>query len=407
MQIELSPVVRNIRPSLMFRLLEKTKDLERHGYEIMHLNRGEPEFGPPPKAIEAAKAAMDSGHNLLTPSAGIKDLRDAIAEDVEMEYGIAVDPLKEVAVVPGAKFGIYATIASLILPGDEVLCLSPFFPSHREIIEILGGKFIPVSILKQGNCRFSLKDVEPKLSLRTRFFLLSYPHNPTGWVPSEGEFNLLLELVRKRNLIVVSDEVYDQITFDGSKHRPFFGFPDLGEQIILVNSFSKRFGMTGWRIGYCLGPSNVINGIVRIQQNTTTCANSVAQKAAVIALKEERSYPKMLARVYEERRNFVFKRLQEINGLDPILPQGALFIFVSIVMLNVSSTQFAEELLEQEHVAVTPGRAFGEEYDGYVRISMAEKPERIAEGLNRLKRFVEKRMSSRSKKYENGEMSLN
>src|SRR4030042_925382 len=282
MQIELSPMVKNIRASLMFRFLEKAKEMERQGIEIIHLEKGEPEFGPPKRTIEEAKKAMDEGHNILTPSQGIKELRDAIAEDLRIEYGILVDPSKEVVVVPGAKFGVYTAIASLILPGDEVLCLSPFFPPHREIVEMLGGYFVPVPILEEGICRLSKKKFEERLTTKTRLLLLSYPHNPTGWIPTEDEINLLLDLVEKRGLAVVSDEVYDKIVFDGFKHHPFFGFPNLQGQLVLVNSFSKRFAMTGWRIGYCVGPSNIINGIVRIQQNTTTCAHSASQKAGVI-----------------------------------------------------------------------------------------------------------------------------
>ena len=391
MQIPLSPLAKNIRASLMFSFLEKAKDMERQGIEIIHLEKGEPEFGPPPRVVEAAKKAMDEGYNLLTPSAGIKELRDAIAEDLRTEYGISVDPSKEVAVVPGAKFGVYAAIASIVLPGDEVLCLSPFFPPHREIVEMLGGRFVPVPMLEEGSCRLPMKEFEERLTARTRCLLLSYPHNPTGWVPTEDEMNLLLDLVERKGLVVVSDEVYDKIVFDGSKHRPFWGFQNLAGQVVLVNSFSKRFAMTGWRVGYCVGPSNIINGIVRIQQNTTTCAHSASQKAAVIALKEEKSYSEMLANVYGERRNLIIKKLREIPGLEPIIPKGALFIFVSISKLPLTSTQFVDEFLTEEHVALTPGAAFGDDWNQYIRISMTEEPQKIAKALDRLERFVGKR----------------
>ena len=391
MQIPLSPLAKNIRASLMFSFLEKAKDMERQGIEIIHLEKGEPEFGPPPRVVEAAKKAMDEGYNLLTPSAGIKELRDAIAEDLRTEYGISVDPSKEVAVVPGAKFGVYAAIASIVLPGDEVLCLSPFFPPHREIVEMLGGRFVPVPMLEEGSCRLSMKEFEERLTARTRCLLLSYPHNPTGWVPTEDEMNLLLDLVERKGLVVVSDEVYDKIVFDGSKHRPFWGFQNLAGQVVLVNSFSKRFAMTGWRVGYCVGPSNIINGIVRIQQNTTTCAHSASQKAAVIALKEEKSYSEMLANVYGERRNLIIKKLREIPGVEPIISKGSLFIFVSISKLPLTSTQFVDEFLTEEHVALTPGAAFGDDWNQYIRISMTEEPQKIAKALDRLERFVGKR----------------
>jgi len=212
------------------------------------------------------------------------------------------------------------------------------------------------------------------LVAKTRLLLLSYPHNPTGWVPTEDEIDLFLDLVEEKRLVVVSDEVYDKIVFDGLKHRPFFGFPNVRDQLVLINSFSKRFGMTGWRIGYCVGPSNIINGIVRIQQNTTTCANSAAQRAAVVALREEKSYSEMLARVYGERKDLIIKRLRKIPGIDPIPPKGSLFIFMSISKLSLTSSQFVDEFLTEEHVAITPGVAFGEDWDQYVRISMTEDP---------------------------------
>ena len=356
----------------MFKFLEKAKEMERQGLEIIHLEKGEPEFGPPRGAIEAAKVAMDEGHNILTPSSGIPELREAIAEDYKTEYGISIDPLKEVAVVPGGKFGVYAAMAAIVLPGDEVLCPSPFFPPHREIVEMLGGKFVPVPILEGTRCRLNLKRFEERMTSRTRFLLLNYPHNPTGWVPVGQEMDALLDLVEKSGLVVVSDEVYDKITFDGLKHRPFFGFPNLKDQLILVNSFSKRFAMTGWRIGYCMGPGNLVSGVVRIQQNTTTCAHSASQRAALFALKKEKAYSNMLARVYGDRKDLLVKRMKEIEGLDPIPPKGALFIFISIAKLSMSSVQFADELLEEEQVALAPGAAFGEEWDQYIRISMTE-----------------------------------
>jgi aspartate/methionine/tyrosine aminotransferase len=391
MQVELSPMAKNIRTSLMFKFLEMAKELERQGLEIIHLEKGEPEFGPPKRAIEAAKRAMDEGHNILTPSSGIQELREAIAKDIQTEYGIRVDPSKEIVVVPGAKFGVYAAIAATLQPGDEALCLSPFFPPHREAVEILGGTFIPVPLLEGETCRLSRKKIEERLTLKTRLLLLSYPHNPTGWVPTDQEIDLLLDVVEKRGLAVVSDEVYDKLTFDGMKHRPFFGFPNLREQLIMVNSFSKRFAMTGWRIGYCVGPSNLMTGVNRLQQNITTCAHSISQKAAVVALTEEKPYSDMLARVYGDRKNLIVGKLQEIPGLVPIPPKGALFIFISIARLSLSSTEFVEKLLEEEHVAITPGAAFGDDWDGYVRISMTEDSRKIETALERLKRFVERR----------------
>lgn len=390
MQINLSPLAKNIRPSIMFGLVEKAKEMERQGLEIIHLEVGEPELGPPQIAIEAAKDAMDKGYNIITPTAGMIELREAIAEDFRVEYGISVNPSREVVVVPGAKFGVYAAIASIISPGDEVLCLSPFFPPHREIVEMLGGKFVPVPLLEGERVMLSLRKLEEKITPKTRLLLLNYPHNPTGWVPTDNEIDLLVDVVKKRGLMVVSDEVYDKIIFDGLKHRPFFGFTKLEEQLVLVNSFSKRFAMTGWRIGYCIGPNSLIEGILRIHQNTTSCAHSVSQKAALVALKESKSYSDMLARVYGDRKDLLLKRLREIPGLDPIPPKGALFIFLSISKLSVSSTQFAEDLLAEEHVVLTPGLAFGEDWDQYIRISMTEDSEEIEAALDRLAGFVKR-----------------
>lgn len=391
MKIELSPVAKNIRPSLMFRFLEKAKEMEAQGVEILHLEKGEPEFGPPLGAIEAAKKAMDEGHNALTSSRGILELREAIADDLQIEYGISIDPSKEVAVMPGAKFGVYAAIASIINPGDEVLCLSPFFPPHREIVEMLGGKFVPVPLLNEGNCGLFSRPFEERITPKTRLLLLNYPHNPTGWVPTNGEFDFLLNIVEEKELVVVSDEVYDKIVFEGLKHRPFFGFPTIRDQLVLVNSFSKRFAMTGWRVGYCVGPSDLVDAIVRIQQNTTTCPHSSSQRAAVVALREEKSYSDMLKRTYGDRRDFVMEKLRDIPGLKPIPPKGSFFIFISISELSLSSIQFAEQLLEEEHVALAPGVAFGDDCDQYVRISMTEDPEKIAMALDRLAAFAEKR----------------
>ena len=389
MRRRLSSISINIRPSLMFKILEKAKEMEGKGVSIIHLEKGEPEFGTPKEIIDEAKDSMDKGYTVLTPSMGYIELREAIAEYLNETYDLAINGENEVIVVPGAKFGMYAALAAICEQGDEVLCASPFFPPHREAVEIVGGKFVPVPLIHDGNTlELRKRDLEERLTQDTRAILVTYPHNPTGWVPTEEEIKSIVNFSAEHQLMVISDEVYDRLNFDGIRHRTMLSFDSIRENCIYINSFSKTFAMTGWRLGYCVAQEDLVTAMVKIQQNVTTHACSIAQRAGIAAIKKALYFSSNAVDVYEKRRNVLLEELGQIPRIQPIKPRGGFFVFIDISELGISSVEFADQILEDFQIALCPGSAFGVEWDQYVRISMTEDSEKLAMFVDRLKEFV-------------------
>ncbi len=328
---------------------------------------------------------MEEGYTTLTSSRGIPELREAVARSLKERYGVTADPAREIVAVPGAKFGIFAALAAILEEGDEVICPSPFFPPHREAVEMLGGRFIGIPLMRGDNGpRLERVELERRLSPRSKVLLMNFPHNPTGWVPGEEELNEVVRFVAEHGLFVISDEVYERITFDGIKHRTILSFDAIRDRAIMVNSFSKSYAMTGFRLGYCVADQDIAGGIVKVQQNTTTCPAAMVQRAGVQALNGPQDFPDMLARCYEARRDLILERLSNLPRVRPLRPAGALFVFIDIKGLGVPSEDVALRLLEEEGVALSPGAAFGEEWDGFLRISMTEEDEKIDAALGRI-----------------------
>jgi aspartate/methionine/tyrosine aminotransferase len=334
---------------------------------------------------------MEQGYTTLTPSNGYPELRKAITDFLNEEYGVFIDPDDEILVVPGAKFGVFAAMAAVCDPGDEVLCPTPFFPPHREAVEMVGGKFVSIPIINnQREVELKIADLESKLTDNTRAILISYPHNPTGWVPSSQELDSIIRFAADHQLLVISDEAYDQLNFDGIKHTPVFSFDSIKDHFIYVNTFSKSFAMTGWRLGYCVAKKDFVKGMVKIQQNVTTCASSIAQRAGLGGILKAGYFPRQLAGIYEERRDLLMDELGKIPGIHPIRPKGSFFVFIDISQLGISSVKFADQILENSHIALAPGSAFGDEWDHFIRISMTVDKNEMFTAMKRLRDFTAK-----------------
>ncbi len=389
MQPILSDLTSRIRPSLMFKYLEKAKAMEEQGIDVFHLEKGEVELGTPPEIVKGGKEAMDKGLTKLTPSRGFIQLRRAIEDYMDRLYGLQTDPDEEILVVPGSKFGVFAALAAVCNPGDEVLCPSPFFPPHREGVEMLGAKFVPVPLIREdGQATLRRVDLESRMNARTKAMLINYPHNPTGWVPSRDELASIADFLSEHDLYVVSDEVYEHLTFDGVKHTPMPAFETIRKRCIYVNSFSKSFAMTGWRLGWCVAERDIMAAMAKVQQNLTTCAPSITQYAGITALREAGDFAFALAARYQERRDLVLESLRRIPGIRPLFPRGTFFVFMDISQLGISSVGFADRILESAHIALSPGKAFGDEWDAYIRISVTEDKDKLSEALERLGKFV-------------------
>lgn len=384
MTVKLSAKMGRMKPSLMFKILDRAKELQGQGIDIIHLEKGEPETGTPSFVVEAGRRAIDEGYTTLTPKRGLAETRGAISVYLESAYGVSADPAQELLVVPGAKFGIFAAIAAVLNPGEEVAFFSPYFPPYEEIVTFLGGVCNLVS-MRDGVPPADL--LRQSAGKNTKVLLLNYPHNPTGWIPSEKELLDVADLAKERDWLVVSDEVYRVLSYDGAEHRSFCQLPDMRERSVVVDSFSKTLAMTGWRVGYALGPAPVVGAMADLLSNTVTCAPCMAQKAVADTLNtlDFERFTHDLRAKYEGRRDRAFAGLSSIPEVSVRRPEGAFYLWIDIGRLGVDSVEFALRLLDRHHVAITPGAAFGSEWHTHVRISTTESNGRLEEALQRLR----------------------
>ncbi|MGC8817112.1 MAG: pyridoxal phosphate-dependent aminotransferase [Candidatus Hadarchaeum sp.] len=375
----------SIPPSSTLKVLALAKELERSGRRIVHMEVGEPDFDTPAHIKEAAKQALDRGMTKYTPSAGIPELREAIAEHF-VRQGIDV-AAKNVIVTPGAKHAIFCALAAALDPGDEVLIPSPCW-TYEAMVKICGGK--PVFIQGSAEKGFKLEEEKLKnvITSRSRLLLLNYPNNPTGAVMSAADLKPILEIAADHDLWVLSDDIYNVLVYEGEQGNPL-KFPGMAERTISINGFSKAYAMTGWRIGYAVAPADFITEMAKIQEASTSCTASFVQAAAVTALKGPQDFVAEMRAEYRRRRDVLVAGLNEIEGISCLKPQGAFYVFPSIEQLGMSSFAFCESLLKNKGVAAVPGSGFGPGGEGHVRLSYATSMENIKLAIKLIKEFVE------------------
>ncbi|RLI06314.1 pyridoxal phosphate-dependent aminotransferase [Candidatus Bathyarchaeota archaeon] len=377
--------MRLIKPSGTMVMAEKARETERKGRKVYRLDIGEPNFDTPTHIKEAAVKAIREGFTHYTSSRGILELREAISEDLETR-GIDADPKDEILVTPGAKHAIYCACLSTLDPGDEVLVLSPTWPTHFQCIEIAEARAIEVPCGED----YSLNEEELKARItgKTRMILMGSPNNPTGGVLNEEEVKAIVDIADDHDLLILSDEIYDRLVYGDFKPLSPASLEDGRDRTIVVNGFSKTYAMTGWRLGYAYANGEIIEAMARIQQSTTTCPVSFVQKAGVAALRGPQDQVEKMVEEYDRRRRFIFEKLSEIEEIRCVMPQGAFYIFPDISSLNMSSSEFCLRLLEEAGVSTTPGSIFGECGEGYVRVSYASDIQIISEGIKRIKEFI-------------------
>jgi len=368
-------------------MAERAREMERKGLKIYHLDVGEPDFDTPAHIKEAAIAAMKEGFTHYTSSRGILELREAISEDLK-KRGIDADPNSEILVTPGAKHAIYCACLSTLDPGDEVLVLAPTWPTHFQCVEIAEARAIEVPCGED----YSLNEEELKARVtdKMRMILMGSPNNPTGGVLSEEAVKTIVDVAEDHDLLILSDEVYDRLVYDGFKPLSPASLEDGRERTIVVNGFSKAYAMTGWRLGYACASREVIDAMTRIQQSTTTCPVSFVQKAGIAALRGPQDQVERMIEEYDRRRRFIVERLNEIEGIRCVMPKGAFYVFPDISGLKMSSSEFSLRMLEEVGVSTTPGSVFGECGEGHIRVSYASDIETISESVKRIGEFVKK-----------------
>ncbi|MEM1508075.1 MAG: pyridoxal phosphate-dependent aminotransferase [Candidatus Bathyarchaeia archaeon] len=377
-----------IKPSGTIAMAEKARELARSGKKLYNLDVGEPDFDTPEHIKRAAIEALVSGFTHYTSSLGIIELRRAIAEYLKDKKGLDVNPEKEIIVTPGAKHAIYCACMATLNPGDEVLVLTPTWPTHFTCVEAAEAKVVEVPCGESYILDEEL--LKRSISNKTRMMIINSPNNPTGGVLSVNELKAIADLAADHDLLILSDEIYDEIIYDGFQTRSMASFDEIRENVILVNGFSKAYAMTGWRLGYTVANETIIDAMNRIQQATTTCPASFVQKAGIAALKGPQDCVRKMIEEFDKRRRYVVRALNEIPEVRCVMPRGAFYVFPRLPSINMPSFEVSMRLLEEEGVSTTPGSVFGSCGEGHIRISYATSLEVIVEAVERIKNFVNK-----------------
>ncbi|MDQ0255844.1 aminotransferase [Evansella vedderi] len=383
---KLSNAVQRIKPSGIRRFFDLASTMD----DVISLGVGEPDFTTPWNVREASIASLERGFTSYTANAGILELRIAVANYLK-KFKTDYNPENEVVITVGASEGIDLALRAIINPGDEVLIVEPCFVSYAPLVSLVGG--VPISVPTSIDYEFkvSAASVEDKITPKTKAILISFPNNPTGAVMGKDELEAVAQVVKKHDLLVISDEIYAELSYD-NKHVSFPAIESMWERTILISGFSKAFAMTGWRLGYVAAPEPYAKAMLKIHQYAMMCASTMAQYAALEAIINGQEEMEEMVVSYRQRRNFFVKSLREI-GLDCHLPGGAFYAFPSIVSTGLSSEEFAEQLLMEEKVAVVPGSVFGSGGEGHIRCSYATSMEQLEEAITRMNKFIQKHAS--------------
>jgi aspartate/methionine/tyrosine aminotransferase len=372
-----------------FEVLAKARALEAQGKKIVHLEIGEPDFDTPQFIKDAAKKALDDGFTHYLPSAGLADLRLAIAEHISSTRNIFVDA-DEVVITPGAKPIFNFVINASINEGDEVICPNPAYPIYESLINFVGGVSVPYILREENGFRFDWKEVESLVTKKTKMIIINTPQNPTGGIMTESDIEGVANLAQQHNLMVMSDEIYDRIIYDGFVHKSIASLPGMKERTILVNGFSKTYAMTGWRLGYGVMPKEYAKLIAKMQINCTSHATAFAQVAGANALRGPQDEIFTMVEEFQRRRDTIVSGLNSIPGVHCHKPLGAFYVFPNIKKTGKDSKTLADILMNEAGIACLPGTAFGKAGEGYLRFSYATSVANIEEAIKRFDATVRK-----------------
>lgn len=379
---KLSPSVKAIPPSGIRRFFDLVSEMKG----VISLGVGEPDFVTPWHVREACIYSLEKGYTMYTSNWGLLELREEIAQKLYDSYLVKYEPRNEVLVTVGVSEGMDLALRAVIAPGDEVLIPEPCYVSYSPCVSLPGGIPVPIPTTVENAFRVTAAQIEERITPKTKALILCYPNNPTGATISREELMEIAKVVRKHDLIVISDEIYDKLTYEG-QHTCFASLPSMKSRTILLNGFSKAYAMTGWRLGYACGHPEIISHMTKIHQYTMLCAPVTAQMAALEALQNGTDEMLKMVAEYDRRRKLVVKGFCDI-GLSCFEPKGAFYAFPSIKNTGLSAEVFAEKLLMEEKVAVVPGNVFGPSGEGYIRCSYAASVENLTEAIERIDKFL-------------------
>jgi aspartate aminotransferase len=389
-ELQLARRMSRLGTETAFEVLNKARALERQGKSIIHLEIGEPDFDTPANVIAAAVDALHKGWTHYGPSAGLPELRQTIADYVSRTRGVKVGA-EEVVVVPGGKPIIFFTILALIDEGDEVIYPNPGFPIYESMIHYVGGKAIPIRLREDHDFSLDVNELAPLITDRTRLIILNSPQNPTGGVMQRREVEQVAKIIGERNIMVLSDEIYSRLLFEG-EHFSMMSVPGMQERTILLDGFSKTYAMTGWRMGYGVMRPDLAAHLTRLMTNSSSCTASFTQIAGIEALRGDQSSVDHMCGEFKQRRDRFVAGLNKVKGFSCRMPKGAFYVFPNITKTGWKSKPLADALLEQAGVAALSGTAFGAFGEGYLRFSVANSLENLEQALDRIDQWTKKRL---------------
>jgi aspartate/methionine/tyrosine aminotransferase len=377
-----------------FAVLARANALAAQGRDIINLGIGQPDFRTPDHIVEAAVKALRDGHHGYTAANGIPPLREAVAADLHKRYGVEVSP-DSVMIMPGGKPTMFMSILMFGEPGAEIMYPDPGFPIYRSMIEFTGAKPIPIPIREDNGFAFSAEETLKLINSRTRLIIINSPANPTGGVTPKTEVDKFVAGLEKwPDVAVMSDEIYDQMTYDGEKHVCLLSYPSIRDRLILLNGWSKTYAMTGWRLGYAVFPGKLYDYARKLAVNLHSCVNASAQFAGLAALKGPQDEVRKMVAEFDKRRKVVVDGLNKLPGVSCIIPKGAFYAFPNVSRTGWKAKALASALLEDSGVAIIGGPDFGILGEGYIRVSYANSTENILKALDRMREFLANRKAA-------------
>ena len=368
--------------------IRKYFDIAAQMEDVISLSIGEPDFVTPKHIRDAGIASLNAGKTAYTANYGLLELRQEIAKYLESRFQVAYDPKDEILVTVGGSEAIDIVIRAVIQNDDELLLPEPAFVSYAPLAAVQGGKAVPIVTTAENKFKLKAEDLKKAITPKTKAIVLSYPSNPTGAIMTREDFEEIAAVLKDTNILVIADEIYAELTY-GTEHTSFASIPGMRERTVLVSGFSKAYAMTGWRLGYCCAPRELMTYFARVHQFALMSAPSPAQYAAIEAMRNGMEDVKEMRAQYNERREYLYKELINM-GFDCFEPEGAFYIFPNVSKFATSSGDFCERLLKEKGVAVVPGDAFGDCGEGHIRISYAASMANIKEAVKRMKEFLGK-----------------
>ena len=381
---EISNVAKIVQPSPIRKMFNLADGME----DVVSFTVGEPDFNTPAHVVDAAVEALRTGKHHYTPNAGILPLREAISEYYVRSRGLHYSPETEIIATAGGMEALLLTMLTLLNPGDAFLLSDPCWTNYSRQIEICSARPVFVPVDAAHDFTFAPEALGKAITPETKGFLVNSPANPTGGIAGRKALEQLAEIAVRHDLYVISDEVYSELLYEGNTFTSIAALPGMKERTIIVNSFSKTYAMTGWRVGYALGPQHIISQMVKLQENVAACVNTAAQYGALAALTGSQAPVAEMLETYSQRRAYILDAFSKINGLTCFAPQGAFYAFVDISAAGMDAETFARDLLQKVRVIVVPGEAFGESGKRYVRLSFVTSMENIREGTRRIAQYM-------------------